>query len=292
MAPQQYATLPLESLEPSSTSKSVTSSTSDAGATTTHATDSEVPTDTTSSSATPTSSTAVRAQYQHFDKGEYWDPNKANTAITDIPWRDLDGFPFQSLCQPSGNCATECLNTTRLYAGEINDVVEYNNYNFTFFEICSNLGELSLYNNTATGNLADKDLLQISANLGSCLPSTCETSRKPSDCNPACALDKIFDGTVAGHSSANVWGCMVMLCANTCGLPYMDADVMGVGVSAKIQSTPSKDTNLRLPGNCFLHHTVRHHLMLRSLCLVEDLEVSFRLQQAYREVIPTDRSFY
>lgn len=240
MAPQGYATLP----PPSSTTESVTSSTSDVGATTTtHATGSETTNNPTSSSATPTSSAAVRAQYQHFDKGEYWDLNKANTAITPIPWDKMDGFPFRSLCQPSGNCATECLNTTRLYTGAIDDVVEYNNYNFTFFEICSNLGELSLYNNTATGNPAEKDLLRISANLGSCLPSSCETSRKPQDCNPACALDKIFDGTVAGHSSANVWGCMVMLCANTCGLPYMDSDVMGVGVSANNSSFPVCETN-------------------------------------------------
>lgn len=253
--PGQYATLDLSALYSTTTSADIAPSTSTTDATSTASTGtidvstisplidqppssavdtipSLVPSSTTTeeSSAAASATNTLPAQYAHFDKGEYWDPNKADTAITQIAWTDLDGFPYETLCQPSGNCAEECLNTTRLYAGHPTDVVLHNGNNFTLFEICSNLGDLSYYNNTAVGDPSDQDLLKISANLGSCLPSTCETSRKPQDCSPACSLNGIFDGTVVS-SSAHVWGCMVMLCANTCGLPYLDADVMGVGVS-------------------------------------------------------------
>lgn len=166
--------------------------------------------------------------YPHFDLQKLFD-------ITKKPWDQLAGYPFQELCQPSGDCAVECRDSARLYEGRPSDVVEHNGMKITLFETCSNLGYLTLYDASvgavsASVNASDRTLLQISADIGGCLASACETSRKPWECSSSCSVGQIYGGSVGTHSSSMTWHCLSALCSNTCGMPYMDADVMGVGV--------------------------------------------------------------
>lgn len=181
--------------------------------------------------ASPTSSSPREdppPSYPHFD-------SQALPYITDKGWDQLAGYPFQELCQPSGDCAVECRNSTRLYEGRQSDVVEHNGMDITLFEICSNLGYISLYDTSVgaasvNANISDRTLLQISADIGGCLASSCETSRKPWECSESCSVSKIYGGSVRTHSSPMTWHCLSRLCSSTCGMPYMDADVMGIGV--------------------------------------------------------------
>lgn len=166
--------------------------------------------------------------YPHFDPQALFTTNNKE-------WDELSGDFFQELCQPSGDCAIECRNSTRLFEGRQSDVVEHNGMNITFFEICSNLGYLSLYDASveavsASANISDRTLLQISADIGGCLASSCETSRKPWECSESCSVAQIYGGSVGTHNSPMTWHCLSALCSSTCGMPYMNADVMGIGV--------------------------------------------------------------
>lgn len=185
------------------------------------------PTDTPPSATTDVLPSEYPSSYPHFDQSQLSKP-------TALLWDDLDGFPFQQLCQPSGDCAKACRDSARLYEGRQSDVLEFAGLRFSLFEVCSNLGYMFLYYQETAGelvlNVSDQDLLRISADIGGCLASTCETSRKPEECNTACSLNNIFGGSVGTHSSADTWRCLSSLCTNTCGMPYMNADVMGVGV--------------------------------------------------------------
>lgn len=155
---------------------------------------------------------------------------------------------FENICL-SHNCQTECQNLTRVFTAYEGDL-EYssdgnpNDIPVTLFGICSNLANATKSANTNgdsgvqsffPNTLAEMDLdtQLITTNLTTCLSTTCEMTRKPSECVDYCRPEYLLQDSDPSlfKFSPGVFECANRLCSNTCGLPYANEDVFGVGVS-------------------------------------------------------------
>lgn len=152
---------------------------------------------------------------------------------------------FESIC-PSGNCQTECRNLTRVFTASAADLGgssdgDRNDIPVTLFGICSNLANAtnsaslsgdskvqSFFPDTLTELSTGAEL--ISANLTTCLATTCDMTRKPYECADYCRPEKLLQSPTLLDLRHGIYGCTQKLCSNTCGLPYADQDVFGVGV--------------------------------------------------------------
>jgi hypothetical protein len=168
-----------------------------------------------------------------------------------ISWAGLNDANFEALC-PSGDCVRDCQNYPRLfeevpslipdsfqtYGKSINNQTGFPNT--TLFGVCSNLD--NIYDAISTQVVNDavgayfpqssrNGIVQVSSSLATCLTSTCDASREPQNCIAACNMTLLYS-TGATTNLTAVAGCLKLLCGNTCGLPYANQDIMGVGVLA------------------------------------------------------------
>lgn len=163
-----------------------------------------------------------------------------SAAILPVRWSTLANTPFDALC-PSGNCLEACKDFTRVFKSHPDGADAA--APITLFGLCSNLGvvyrELYQHENPVllpqsayfpNGNGTEADLNQISAGLSNCLVSSCELSRDAQNCNQSCGLSLINNGDTTMSVEA-AGSCLYSVCGNTCGLPYADQDIYGVGVS-------------------------------------------------------------
>jgi hypothetical protein len=193
----------------------------------------------TSTSIESSATTTASASYRQILSGG---------VVADIPWCNLAQSDLDVLC-PSHDCVQDCQNYTRLFEEVPYLITEsFDTYgksvngkapNITLFGVCSNLAEV--YDSISAGtNLksaesyfplsSQNDIGRVSTTVASCLASTCDQSRENQNCIAACNMTVLYPN----HSTTNltaVTACLSMLCGNTCGLPYANQDVMGVGVS-------------------------------------------------------------
>ncbi|KAF9893645.1 hypothetical protein FE257_010957 [Aspergillus nanangensis] len=80
-----------------------------------------------------------------------------------------------------------------------------------------------------SGNESDAIVNQISAGLSTCLVNSCDMSRDVQNCNTSCSLSLINRGD-GSMSIQQAGSCLSSICGNTCGLPYADQDIYGVGI--------------------------------------------------------------
>lgn len=152
---------------------------------------------------------------------------------------------FETIC-PSQNCQKECLNLTRIFTTSADDLGESsdgdpNDIPVTLFGICSNLANAtnsaslsgdsdvqSFFPNTLTE--LDTGVDFITSNLTTCLATTCDMTRKPEECVDYCRPEYLLQSPTLFEFNPGMFQCADRLCSNTCGLPYADQDVFGVGV--------------------------------------------------------------
>jgi hypothetical protein len=160
--------------------------------------------------------------------------------ILTFSWDSVAEASFGGIC-PSGNCLEACQDYVQVFQTTPDTASQASN--ITLFGVCSNLGMIygDLYNTNASvmqkqasyfppGDQSHAVVTQVISSLSSCLAGSCETSRDPHNCNASCSLSILNYGN-STMNMATVGQCFSELCSNTCGLPYADQDVYGVGVS-------------------------------------------------------------
>ena len=170
--------------------------------------------------------------------------------VINVGWDYFESTSFNKLC-PNGNCYDECHNTRRLYQAVPDGLNQTSNSyssqsGMTLFGICSNLQAINRYISITPArdvsqsvksyfkaplNLEDYTL-QVSTNISSCLATSCDLSRDSENCNDYCSLTALLPGS-SGLNLTQAAGCLNRICGNTCGLPYANQDVLGVGVSSR-----------------------------------------------------------
>lgn len=152
---------------------------------------------------------------------------------------------FESICL-SQNCQKDCLNLTRVFTANEDDLQDSSDGNsvdipVTLFGICSNLA-----NATSSASLSgdsrvqsffpstlaemNTDIELITSNLTTCLSTTCEMTREPSECVDHCRPQNLLRGPTLFTFSPGIFECTHRICSSTCGLPYANQDVFGIGV--------------------------------------------------------------
>ncbi|KAJ9610011.1 hypothetical protein H2200_006341 [Cladophialophora chaetospira] len=173
--------------------------------------------------------------------------NGVSAQVAQIPWNTFANSNFDALC-PSHDCIKDCQNYTRLFE----EVPYFLNNSFqtygksidgkppdtTLFGVCSNLANINTGISEALTSQSiesyfplqrQQEVDQVSSSIASCLASTCDFSREPQNCVAACNMPLLYSNGSTTNLTA-VTACLSMICGNTCGLPYANQDVMGVGV--------------------------------------------------------------
>lgn len=156
---------------------------------------------------------------------------------------------FSQIC-PSQNCFTDCNNLTQVFTASpeaLGNSTDIAHLPVTLFGVCSNLANAtalvedsddailkSYFKSPSTD--ADNDIGLITSNLTMCLVDTCDNTRNPSECN-YCRPDYLLQSQDTLSIYPGVSNCTYQLCQSTCGLPYADQDVFGIGVSS-LQAPP------------------------------------------------------
>lgn len=184
-----------------------------------------------------------------------------DTKLTAIDNDEFLSAPLHEIC-PSGNCIKDCQSMSRVFdalpSGIKADPKTYGrpngSYKITLFGICSNLEQATVvipYNKQSkalapffniSGNIGlqpsspRSDVIMATTKIASCFASTCDLTRESDKCKEACAIDN-FLATPSrfnfnlNNSNTGSLACISRLCGNTCGLPYANTDVLGIGVS-------------------------------------------------------------
>lgn len=158
---------------------------------------------------------------------------------------------FDNIC-PSKNCLDDCKNLTQVFLASsgmlnYNTATDAKDVPVSLFGICSNLANVtalvedsdnatlkSYFTNPSTGLGADDDIGLITSNLTMCLVDTCDTTRNPSECRQVCRPEHLLQSQDTLSISPGIYQCAHQLCQSTCGLPYADQDVFGIGVRFKL----------------------------------------------------------
>lgn len=155
---------------------------------------------------------------------------------------------FSQIC-PSRNCFTDCNNLTQVFNASPealgnNTDIDVSRLPVTLFGVCSNLANatasvqdsddagLKSYFQSPSAN-PDNDIGLVTSNLTMCLVDTCDNTRNPSECN-YCRPDYLLQSQNTLSIYPGVSNCTYQLCQSTCGLPYADQDVFGIGVSLRL----------------------------------------------------------
>lgn len=171
-------------------------------------------------------------------------------AVANLTWNHFSHSVFDELC-PSHDCVQDCQNYTRLFEEVPYLITEpFSTYgksfdnqppSITLFGVCSNL--VTIYEGISSDTDAASqqsyfpassanDTGGVSSTIASCLASTCDYSRESTNCISACNMTVLYSEGSTTNVTA-VTECLSLLCGNTCGLPYANQDVMGVGVSSE-----------------------------------------------------------
>lgn len=113
----------------------------------------------------------------------------------------------------------------------------------TLFGICSNMPALSELATANSGSdpafaayfpttNAAAALHNISNDLSLCFVETCQQTRDPSQCTNECSIDVLQSSADSLNIQAGAYPCLFKLCNSSCGLPYANQDVFGVGLLA------------------------------------------------------------
>lgn len=154
---------------------------------------------------------------------------------------------FSQIC-PSRNCFTDCNNLTQVFTANpdaLGNITEIDAADLpvTLFGVCSNLANatasveesddavLKSYFQTRSAD-TDNNIGLIASNLTMCLVDTCDNTRNPSECS-FCRPDYLLQSQDTLAIYPGVSNCTYQLCQSTCGLPYADQDVFGIGVGTK-----------------------------------------------------------
>ncbi|KAK1702947.1 uncharacterized protein BDZ83DRAFT_773192 [Colletotrichum acutatum] len=200
-----------------------------------------VTTSSASSSVTPVHYSASRRFIQMI--------NRTNPVLYIVPEGQLLETSFRGIC-PSGNCVDDCKNMSRVFQavpdGLNIDPLRYGRpetqvSNVTLFGTCSNLEFATKFavaerNTDFTPYFStndSRDLFNIAANMASCFAAaTCEQTRKPTVCAEACSPSKLLSSPTAFdyEQESGFLNCVLRLCDHTCSLPYVNQDVLGIGV--------------------------------------------------------------
>lgn len=149
---------------------------------------------------------------------------------------------FSQIC-PSQNCFTDCNNLTQVFTASPGNStgIAVSDLPVTLFGVCSNLANatasvedsddpvLKSYFQSPSAD-PDNDIGLIISNLTMCLVDTCFDTRNSSECN-YCRPDYLLESQKTLAIYPGVSNCTSQLCQSTCGLPYADQDVFGIGVS-------------------------------------------------------------
>lgn len=154
-----------------------------------------------------------------------------------------------ALC-PSGNCLKDCQTDRVFEVLPEGATIPYNQYGVinstrsevTLFGICVDIANVTKA--LASGGVpieqaqklqayfpdTNDGLTKITDNITHCLPASCAKSRDSSTCAPWCRESDLLlaDGTI---NLTGVATCLEWLCEESCGLPYANQDVVGIGVS-------------------------------------------------------------
>lgn len=152
---------------------------------------------------------------------------------------------FEEICA-TNDCQADCFNMTRVFSASQHALADSTDgyevdIPVTLFGICSNLAnatEAVIRNgDERTASFFPRPLAQISndsnllaANLTTCLATTCEMTRRPSECFDYCGPENLLQSPTEFDFSSGLFRCANKLCSNTCGLPFADQDVFGIGV--------------------------------------------------------------
>lgn len=231
------ASIPLAATIPISDTMTILSS-QEILSTKTSESSSPVKSSTKTSSTTTSSATSIASVFHFFELHD----GKDVFSLREDHFLAAD---FESIC-PSGDCQTECLNLTQVFTASAADLGgssdgNRNDIPVTLFGICSNLA-----NATNSASLSGDSRVQsffpdtltelntgvelISSNLTTCLATTCDMTRKPYECADWCRPENLLQSPTLLNISTGIYDCTYRLCSNTCGLPYADQDVFGVGV--------------------------------------------------------------
>lgn len=159
---------------------------------------------------------------------------------------------FNQICV-TDDCQADCFNMARVFRasqhalGDSTDGYEVD-IPVTLFVICSNLANAteSIIRNgdESTASFFPRPLSQISndsdllvANLSTCLATTCEMTRSPSECVDYCGPENLLQSPTTFDFGSGLFRCASKLCSNTCGLPFANQDVFGIGVHSTLLSS-------------------------------------------------------
>lgn len=161
---------------------------------------------------------------------------------------------FAQICA-AHDCQADCFNMTRVFSASqyalANSTDGYEvDIPVTLFGICSNLAnatESAARNgNESTASFFPRPVAEISndsdllaANLTTCLATTCEMTRRPSECVDYCGPESLLQSPTEFDFGSGLFRCANKLCSNTCGLPFADQDVFGIGVRSMTLSCKS-----------------------------------------------------
>lgn len=195
---------------------------------------------------------------QPIDKDDYKDISEFlqiydTKNLTVISNDDFFSAPLDQFC-PSGDCMKDCQDMERVFSalpsGVKADALTYgrpnSNTSVSLFGICTNLDHVTTvlptykkmdkvgsFFNVTKG--ARPNITRTTAKIASCYASTCDLTREPDKCKEACAMDNFLAGPDRlnfnlQNNNTGAMACISRLCDNTCGLPYANQDVLGIGV--------------------------------------------------------------
>lgn len=168
-----------------------------------------------------------------------------NDAVRGYAAAEVNDAPFTELCA-GDDCFKACQDFGLLfnkdhyeYQPNAKFPTSFSDEGITLFGLCTNTANI-------TDAIAHTDTLPNAANFfksqdtaynvnkvvsgtAQCLVGSCEATRKPDECRKLCS-SFVIQQSISTLDFAKTYTCMAKLCDNTCGLPYANQDVMGVGV--------------------------------------------------------------
>lgn len=158
------------------------------------------------------------------------DTPSTNVICTFLETSGISGV--QNIC-PSGNCINDCRDLELLYGHTNRSIWQYSLYDLCLFAssivgylrqgLLSDYAGLDQY---FPPNTTNEQLQDITAKVTHCLISTCDVLRNITACFSQCSPSALLINSTF-PSAQGVFDCLDSLCG---GLPYGNADIVGIGV--------------------------------------------------------------
>lgn len=175
----------------------------------------------------------------------------------------------------AGNCIRGCQKDANIYKSLVQDgyLGADGRGPIRRFQICSNVPAMAGYlshqaleqdiassiANNISSNATGDEMSNVTSAITDCLTQTCWHARRQRGCSEPCsAVNMLVNSTIPNVQGIN--DCLLSLCSTGYdALPYADADVVGIGVSAVVAIERAQLRNAR-----FLHHTSRNACLSSS----------------------------